>query len=303
MISVAIVSYNSGRHLSQCLTSLTAALDGIDAEVLVYDNASTDDSLLVLGDFPHVHVVAGETNIGFAKACNALAERSVGDYLLFLNPDTVIDQGAIQALMQATRRYPQAGLYGAKTITRDGNEVPGSAQGKMTLWSTFCFASGLSTVFKGSRLVDRETIPGWDRCTDREVDVLSGGALLVSKSAWLALGGFDTRFFMYAEDADLCARAWALGYAPVFVAGARVQHEVGGSSSAGSGLVLLHRGKVTYLQKFWSPWKAAVGIRLLLLGVGLRSWVARRGVSDRSGGAALGWQHAWSRRREWREGW
>jgi N-acetylglucosaminyl-diphospho-decaprenol L-rhamnosyltransferase len=304
-ISVLIVTYNSASYIGACLKALEVALDGLSSEVLVYDNASTDDTLVRLAGFPEVTVLAGEANLGFAAACNRLGARSRGEFLWFLNPDTRAQESSAKELLRAAAEAPRAHLYGARTVTPDGETVMASAQGEMTLWSLACFASGLSTVFPGRSAVDPESLPGWDRETSRHVPMLSGGALMVSRTAWARLGGFDERYFMYAEDADLCLRARREGFDPLFVDTAVVEHEVGASSSAGGKLVLLHRGKVTYVRVLWTPWRAAIGVRLLLAGVAVRALAARLGVFPDRPGRSSGeaWRHAWRRRAEWRRGW
>jgi hypothetical protein len=304
-VSILIVTYNSGRHIDACLDSLRVALRDINAEVLVHDNASTDDTLERVRAFTEVTIIVGGANLGFAAACNLLAERSRGRFLVFLNPDTTVDARAVGELVAAAASCPEAGLYGAKTVTPSGHTVLGSAQGRMTLWSLICFATGLSTVFAGRRWADPESIPGWNRDGSRTVPMLSGGALMIARDAWTKLGGFDTRYFMYGEDADLSARAWREGFRPLFVAPALVRHEVGGSSSAGGKQVLLQRGKVTYIRKLWPSWYASLGVRLLLTGVALRALANRAGVfPDRPGrSSGQAWQEAWERRAEWRHGW
>ena len=304
-ISVLLVTYNSGRHIDACLGSLRVALQGIDSEVLVHDNGSSDDTLRRLEAYPDVVVSAGTTNLGFAAACNLLGGRSQGRYLWFLNPDTEVHPSTVRNLLAAAGARPEAGLYGARTVTPEGRTVLASAQGHMTLWSLLCFATGLSTLLPSRRWTDPESLPGWDRTESRPVPALSGGALMINRDAWVRLGGFDTRYFMYAEDIDLCLRASRAGFSPFFVAEAVVRHEVGGSSSAGGKLVLLHRGKATYVQKLWPAWKARIGIRLLIIGVAIRAIAGRLGLfpsaPDRSPASA--WQEAWQRRAEWRAGW
>ncbi|SDF65195.1 hypothetical protein SAMN05660662_2922 [Blastococcus aurantiacus] len=304
-VSVLIVTYNSGPHIEACLTALEEALLRVRGEILVYDNASKDDTVARARSFPSVRVVEGCDNLGFAAACNRLGALSSGRYLWFLNPDTRVDSRAVDELLRVASQHPQAHLFGAKTITPDGRTVTASAQGEMSIWSLTCFASGLSTILAGRRGADPESLPGWDRTTTRHVPMLSGGALMISRHAWARLGGFDERYFMYAEDADLCARACREGFKPLYVASAVVEHEVGASSSAGGKLVLLHRGKVTYVRTLWSPLRAWVGTRLLIVGVALRSAAARLGVFPDRHGRSLGdaWTEAWRRRTEWRRGW
>ncbi|WNV76007.1 glycosyltransferase family 2 protein [Geodermatophilus sp. DSM 44513] len=304
-LSVLIVAYNSAPHLPSCLASLSLALRGLDAEILVHDNASTDDTATYLRSHTQIQTQESPINIGFAAACNSLARISRGRYLWFLNPDTTVDPQAAQQLLEAAERHPAAGLYGARTVTSRGDAVGGSAQGTMTIRSLACFATGLSTMFPGRRWTDPESLPGWDRRSSRTVPALSGGALMVRRDAWAHLGGFDTRYFMYAEDIDLCTRAWRAGFRPMFVAGALVEHEVGGSSSPDQKLVLLNRGKVTFMRKLWPTSKATIGVELLVAGVGLRAAAQRMGLfPDRPGrlpGSA--WLQAWKRRDEWRAGW
>lgn len=304
-LSVLLVTYNSARHIDACLRSLREAMDGLDGEVLVRDNGSTDDTVERLARHAGVVIEAGGANIGFAAACNLLGERSKGRYLWFLNPDTTVHPDAARRLLRAAELRPAAGLYGARMVTPAGTPVLASAQGRLTLWSLTCFAAGLSTAFPGRSWSDPDSLPGWDRTTSRAVPSLSGGALMVSREAWRRLEGFDTRFFMYAEDLDLCARARQAGFEPFFVADAVVEHAVGGSSSPGGKLVLLHRGKVSLVRKTWPGWRARLAVRLLLAGVGLRAAAHRLGwFPDRPGRTAgSAWQEAWRRRAEWRPGW
>jgi GT2 family glycosyltransferase len=305
VISVLIVTYNSSSYIGECLKSLEVALAGLDFEILVYDNASTDDTLLRLESFAEATVLAGDANLGFAGACNRLAARGRGEFLWFLNPDTRAQGNSAKELLRVAAEMPHAHLYGPRTVTPDGRMVMASAQGEMTLWSLACFASGLSTVFSGRSWADPESLPGWDRTTSRHVPVLSGGALMVSRTAWIRLGGFDERYFMYAEDADLCLRARRAAFDPLFVASAVVEHEVGASSSAGGKLVLLHRGKVTYVRALWTSRRAALGVGLLLTGVALRALAASLGVfPDREGrSSGEAWRYTWRRRGEWHRGW
>ena len=104
---------------------------------------------------------------------------------------------------------PGHGLYGGRTLWPDGTVCPGSCWGKPSLWSLFCFSTLLSTVFKGSRVFDPESLGGWQRDTVREVDIVTGCLLLAPREVWDELGGFDERFFMYGEDGDLALRAAA----------------------------------------------------------------------------------------------
>ena len=155
----------------------------------------------------------------------------------------------------------------------------------------------LSTAFKGSRLFDPEAIGGWKRDTVREVGIVTGCLLLAPRALWRELGGFDTRFFMYGEDADLGMRAWARGLRPAITPDAVITHEIGVSSaSRPDKLVLLFRGKATLLHKHWSPLRRELGLALLRVGVGLRALLA---VARPRREQASAWRAAWAERSNW----
>jgi GT2 family glycosyltransferase len=247
---------------------------------------------MVRSEFPHARLIASDDNLGFAAGSNLAAQAAEGQYLLLLNPDTVVHEGALQSFLDFARSRPGAGLYGGRTLDPDGTVNPGSCWGAPTLWSLFCFATLLSSVFRGSRLFDPESLGGWERDSVREVDIVTGCLLLAHRRVWYELGGFDTRFFMYGEDADLSLRARALGYRPAITPDAVVTHEVGVSSEAdGNKYMLLHRGKATLLRKHWHGLRLRLGLGLLAAGVGLRALLGRPA-----------WSEVWRRRDEWLEG-
>ena len=258
------------------------------------DNDSGDGTAEMVGaEFPDVRLLALDENLGFAAGVNRAAEEARGEYVLLLNPDTVVHDGALDRLVAFARARPEHGLYGGRTLDPDGTVNPGSCWAQPSLWSLVCFATMLSTAFKGSRLFDPEAIGGWRRDTVREVGIVTGCLLLAPRALWRELGGFDTRFFMYGEDADLGMRAWAKGLRPVITPDAVITHEIGVSSaSRPDKLVLLFRGKATLLRKHWSPWRRRAGIALLLFGVGVRALLARSGP----------WPAVWSARRSWVKG-
>lgn len=258
------------------------------------DNDSGDGTAeLVGGEFPEVRLLALDENLGFAAGVNRAAEEAHGQYLLLLNPDTVVHDGALDAIVEFARTHPEHGLVGGRTLDPDGRVNPGSCWAQPSLWSLVCFATMLSTAFKGSRLFDPEAIGGWKRDTVREVGIVTGCLLLAPRALWRELGGFDTRFFMYGEDADLGMRAWARGLRPAITPDAVITHEIGVSSaSRPDKLVLLFRGKATLLRKHWSPGRRRIGIALLRLGVGVRALLARSSA----------WPAVWAARASWVEG-
>ena len=292
-LSVLIVTYRCRDAARACLASLERHAPALEHEVIVLDNDSGDGTAeMVRDEFPRMPLLALDENLGFAAGVNRAAEDARGEYLLLLNPDTEVHEGALDALVRFAREQPEHGLVGGRTLDPDGTVNPGSCWNQPSLWSLFCFASMLSTAFKGSRLFDPEAIGGWQRDSVREVGLVTGCLLLAPRALWEELGGFDTRFFMYGEDADLGLRAWKLGYRPAITPDAVITHEIGvSSSSRPDKLVLLFRGKVTLLRKHWSPRRRRLGLALLRAGVGLRALLG-----------SSAWREVWAQRAAWRDG-
>jgi len=302
-VSILIVTYRCRDEARHCLASIPPSRAGLDCEVIVLDNDSRDGTAeMIRSEFPRVRLIALEENCGFAAGVNRAAEDATGEYLLLLNPDTVVHEGAVQNLVTFAREHPEHGIYGGRTLRPDGTVDPGSCWGLPSLWSLFCFSTMLSTAFKRSRLFDPESLGRWERDTVREVGMVTGCLLLASRSIWRQLGGFDTRFFMYGEDADLSLRARKRGLRPAITPAAVVTHEVGvSSSSRPDKIVLLLRGKVTLARKHWRPLKARAGVLLIVLGVALRAVLAR--WLGRSGGErSTAWPEVWAARASWLPG-
>jgi N-acetylglucosaminyl-diphospho-decaprenol L-rhamnosyltransferase len=297
-ISVVIVSYKVPGLLRACLASLQREVVACSYEVIVVDNDSGDGSAeLVRGEFPDVHLIALDENIGFAAGSNLGARAATGDYVLLLNPDTELVGDALAALVGYARAHPDAGLVGGRTLSPEGELDPGSCWGAQSIWSLVCFASGLSSLFRGSQLFNPESLPGWQRDSARQVDIVTGCLCLAPRSVWEQLGGFDEAFFMYGEDADLAARAQRLGYHPAITPDAVIVHHVGASSLSVDKREMNLRCRVTLAHKHWSPARAATAVALLQAGTGLRALGA--GVTRRP---ASTWPAVWRRRRYWRSG-
>lgn len=301
-VSILLVTYRCRDEAAACLRSIYETAGGPEVEVVVLDNASGDGTAeLVASEFPQARLVASDENLGFALGVNRAAEQASGEFVLLLNPDMEVHPGAIQALVEFARAHPEHGLYGGRTLDPDGSVNPGSCWGAPSLWSLFCFAALLSTTFKRNGLFDPESLGGWKRDSVREVDIVTGCLLLAPRTLWQELGGFDTRFFMYGEDADLSVRARALGYRPAITPDAVVTHEIGVSSATREDkLILLFRGKATLLRKHWRGPRLRLGLALLSAGVGLRALLAVLG--RRSEGRAGAWPEVWRERQDWLPG-
>lgn len=299
-VSVVIVSYNAIEWLTACLGAVAAAAPARRIEVIVVDNASSPEVQRYLATRPHrVEVLQQEVNLGFGRACNLGAAHGRGEYVLLLNPDAVLHPGAIEALVDFLAVDPGRGLVGGRTLRPDGELDPSSCWGAPSLWSWFCAAAGLSSVFRHSLIFDPESLGRWQRDSEREVDIVTGCLLLAARSTWDRLGGFDEDFFMYGEDADLCLRARALGLRPSITPAATAVHAVGASSPHRLGKQrLLLRGKATLARKHWSGLRSRTALALLGAGIGIRAVVeATRRGEDRT------MRTLWAERRDWLAGW
>jgi GT2 family glycosyltransferase len=213
-----------------------------------------------------------EQNLGFGRACNLAVTLASAPRVVLLNPDAVVRPGCIDALVDALDRHPGAGIVGGRTVRPDGSLEPSSCWGRPTLWSLFCFATGLSTAMRGSAVFDPESMGGWARDTERRVDIVTGCLLAIDRSTWDLLGGFDERFFMYGEDADLSLRAHKMGFLPRITPQAVAVHAVGASSDRKAQKNrLLMTGKATLARTLWSGAGLRVALVLLEIGVIMRA--------------------------------
>ena len=275
-VSVVIVSHDGAEWLERCLQAVTGeGRPSGTSEVVVVDSGSGPEALEVLRRWSdRVDVLVAGENVGFARGCNLGAARTTGRRVMLLNPDAVVRPGCVDALVRALDEHPEAGLVGGRTMRPDGSVDPSSCWGRPTLWSWFCFATGLSSALRGSRVFDPESLGRWQRDTPREVDVITGCLLITERSTWERLGGLDETYFMYGEDADLSLRAAALGLRPRITPDAVALHAVGASSGGNASAAkmrLLFTGKATLALRRWSPRRAWLGIRLLRAGVTVRA--------------------------------
>lgn len=300
IVSVLLVTYNNARHVVPCLAALSFAAMDVPIEVIVVDNGSSDDTLLNLRSQPlETHVEEAGWNLGFAAGCNRAARRASGRYLLLLNPDTRVREDTLTALLRCAAEHPQAGIYGGLARDEHGRDLLDNSAAQPTLWSAFCFATGLSTAFSGSPLLNPEARGTGDPHRLRPVGVVTGLLTLIDRDLWNRLGGFDEDYWMYSEDVDLCFRAAEAGHQPIVTPDAIAVHEGGGSSeTSGDKRVLVMRGRTTMMRKQWGFMSAWSGIALLWLGVALRGTLAL--VVARLGSQrGTDWTDALRRSAEW----
>lgn len=212
-LSIIIVNYNVKLLLEQCLLSVYQALEGLDAEVFVVDNVSTDGSLEYLKPrFPEVHFIANAENVGFSRANNQAIRLSKGEYVLLLNPDTVVGEEVLKNGCRFMDEHPDAGGVGVKMIDGTGRFLPESKRGLPTPWNSFCKMFGLTSLFPGSSFFGKYRVLYLDRNKVHQVEVLSGAFMLMRAKALTKSGLLDEIFFMYGEDIDLSYRLILAGY-------------------------------------------------------------------------------------------
>jgi len=303
-MSILVVSYNTCDLTLACLRSVYAETTRNRFEIIVVDNASTDGSASAIADqFPDVTLITSTENLGFANANNLAARRARSDWILLLNPDTIVKSNALDTLYEFALARPDGHIFGGRTVFPDGRLDPTSCWGRETLWSSFCRAVGLASLFPKNQIFDSESLGSWKRDSVREVDIITGCLLLIRRRDWVALDGFDAGFFMYGEDADLCLRAENMGMVCLICPDAEIIHYGGASEKiVADKMVRLYRARAGLYQRHWSPAAARIGLVLLDLSAGLRlvfRSIAGRNTKDKTQRLDAA-RSIWRQRSQWR---
>lgn len=306
-LSLIIVSYNTRSMTLACLRSIYEEAKGGGFEVIVLDNASNDGSAEAIAtEYPTVTLIRSGENLGFARANNVAARKAAGRYILLLNPDTVILDSAVDRLMAFAAANPGARMWGGRTVFADGSLNPTSCWRFVSTWSLLAGALGLAAMFRNVPIFNREGYGGWRRDSVREVEIVTGCLLLIERDLWIELGGFDERFFMYGEEADLCFRARQLGARPLITPDATIVHHDGASEVVpAERAIRMLTARVTWLNKHWPQPRRRVGLTLVELSVLLRvigHRVLSLAGSQRHRLAAEQSRIVWSARHRWRRG-
>ena len=296
-LAIIVVSYGTREMTLECLDSVVRETHETSYTVRIVDNASLDGSAEAIATrFPDFQVMTQHRNLGFAAACNLAVCSANERYLLFLNPDTVILDGALDRLMAFARKRAAAGIWGGRTVFADGTLNPTSCWRRPTLWNLFCSGLALDSLFPNSSVFRSLGYGGWRRDTERSVDVVSGCFLLIDRFLWERLDGFATEFFMYGEDADLCLRARRLGVRPVVTPDATIVHHGSGTEmDKVRKMKQVLAAKALLIRRHFSPVARPFGLALLAL----RPWLARKFANAALRGI---WQDIWAFRRQWLAG-
>lgn len=219
-LSVVIVSYNVRPFLLQTLDSVMRACEGLDADVWVVDNASPDDSVAqVRQHYPQVRLIANEDNIGFARANNMAIRQSDAEYVLLLNPDTIIGEDVLSTCLDFMDQHAEVGGVGIHMLNRDGSFAWESRRGVPTPTTAFYKMSGLANMYPNSRRFGHYHMRYLDMAEANQIEVMSGAFTMLRRKALDEVGLLDEQFFMYGEDVDLSYRllqgGWQNWYLPV----------------------------------------------------------------------------------------
>lgn len=307
VLSIVVISYNTRALTLDCLASVYAQTR-TPFELIVVDNGSSDGSAqAIAAAFPQVKLIAEDTNHGFAPAHGIALAGASAPWLLLLNPDTVVLDGALDKLLAFAERRPEAGIWGGRTLFGDGSLNPMSCWRRMTLWNVFCRVTGLTGIFPRSGVFNAEAYGGWPRDSERAVDIVTGCLFLLRRDLWDRLGGFDPDFTMYGEEADLCLRARKTGVRPRLTPDVSIIHYGGASETVRADkMVRLMRAKMELIKRHFSAPTRGLGRALF------RLWPLSRWIVLRAGGTLLRrrnlqdraqtWAEIWSRRKEWQDG-
>ena len=230
-LSIVIVNYNVEHFLEQCLFSVRKAVANIEAEVFVVDNNSVDGSLKMLAEkFPEVKVIANKDNVGFSRANNQAIRVSTGEYVLLLNPDTVVEDDTFTKTIAFMDSHPDAGGLGVKMVDGKGRFLPESKRGLPTPATAFYKMFGLAKLFPHSKRFARYYLGHLDNDEINEVEILSGAFMLMRRETLDKSGLLDETFFMYGEDIDLSYRIILAGYKNYYYPKTRIIHYKGEST-------------------------------------------------------------------------
>jgi N-acetylglucosaminyl-diphospho-decaprenol L-rhamnosyltransferase len=228
-LSIVIICWNDWKVIENCLRSIIEGTRKIEYEVIVSDNGSEDGSVeRIRARFPFVRLVENRANLGFARGNNAGIAEASGEYVLILNPDTIVHEGSLDNWIEFADQHLTTGAFGCRVQNPDGS-YQRSARPFPTISRYFVSALGLRFIGYLKRPVLSDEYEGWKGNTERDVDWQSGCCIMLRGALLKKLGGFDERFFYQFEEVDLCKRVWAVGSRIRFTPDVSITH-LGGQS-------------------------------------------------------------------------
>ncbi len=276
-LSVVIVNYNVKYFLDQCLNSLSKALVGIEGEIIVIDNNSTDDSVQMVSQrYDIVRLIKNSENVGYAKANNQGIHLAKGKYILLLNPDTIVAEDTLSQSLAFMDAHKDAGALGVRMIDGSGTYLPESKRGFPSPQTAFFKTFGLSSIFKKSKIFNNYHLGHISEFSNAKVDVLSGAFMLFSKVTLDKIGLLDEQFFMYGEDIDISYRIKKGGFENYYFADTTIIHYKGESTKKGSinYVKTFYNAMIIFVKKHFSGLGAKSFIFLLHIAIYFRAFLS-----------------------------
>ena len=281
-LSIIIVNYNVKYFLEQVLLSVRKAVSSFEgdgrgaAEVWVVDNNSVDDSVMMVKEkFPEVKLVANKENVGFAKANNQAIRAASGEYVLLLNPDTVVEEDTFSKCITFMDAHPEAGGLGVRMIDGSGKFLPESKRGFPSPWAAFCKTFGLSSLFPKSKLFNEYHLGYLPENEMNEVAVLAGAFMLLRRSVLNEVGLLDEAFFMYGEDIDLSYRIIKASYKNYYFPDTTIIHYKGESTKKGSlnYVRVFYQAMIIFAKKHFQGRQASLFVWMLQWAIYFRAFI------------------------------
>jgi O-antigen biosynthesis protein len=276
-LSVIIVNYNVKHFLEQCLCSVQKAIGGIPAEIIVVDNCSEDNSLDYLKPrFPAVQFIANTQNLGFAKGCNIGLKAATGNFIQFLNPDTLVPEDCFQKCISFLESHADAGALGVKMLDGKGKFLKESKRSFPSPMTSLYKLFGLSKLFPRSSVFSKYHLGHLKENENHEVDVLAGAFMMVKKEVLDKVGSFDEIFFMYGEDVDLSYRIQKAKYKNYYFAESSIIHFKGESTRKGSMnyVRMFYKAMSIFVRKHYSGGRAGVFNFLIHIAIWIRAFLS-----------------------------
>jgi GT2 family glycosyltransferase len=274
-ISIVIVNYNVRFFLEQALQSVLKATADLSIQVWVVDNASSDDSIdMVKQKFPTVKIIENKENVGFARANNMALRQSNADYVLLLNPDTLLEESSLHKCFHFMENNPQAGALGVRMIDGTGNFLPESKRGIPTPWVAFCKTFGLSALFPSSKQFNAYHLGFLSEFEIAEAPVLSGAFMFIRMEALQKAGFLDEDFFMYGEDIDLSVRILQAGFKNYYFPETTIIHYKGESTRKGTVnyVRIFYQAMILFAEKHFAGKNRKIYVFLLYIAIYLRAF-------------------------------
>ena len=251
-LSIVIVNYHHSHMLADCLKSVYRTIKKIRFEIIIVDNSSKDDGLeLILKRYPETRFINNLKNVGFARANNQGVKIASGDFLLFINPDTIMTEGAIESMLGYIQSDSSIGILGPKVLNSD-QTIQYSCRRFPTVWSgLFNRYSLMTRLFPNNRFSRHYLMLDYDHNSIRSVDWISGCCMMMSASTFKKANGFDENYFLFIEDVDLCQIIKNKGLLVIYFPHAKIFHKISSSNSRSTSQAIIkrHQGMIYYNRK------------------------------------------------------